>query len=111
MKFKPEDFDGFVKGAYPLGMTAMDAIALFANIKLEKWLESWPIIFLTQTPLGNLTGQSVLQYPHQTHKARLAFIEEIVKEPCRHEVDCPSSKRPSCVYCGVELVAEWKAKS
>jgi len=58
-----------------------------------------------------------------THKARLAFIEEIKKEPCKHEPEdiqifnASGNYRFSfgagiskCKYCGVELQATWSEK-
>lgn len=52
-----------------------------------------------------------------THKALLINIEPIVKEPCSHDPGFPKSSEynsnheTKCIYCGVELVAEWKVKS
>lgn len=61
----------------------------------------------------------------ETHQARLFNIEEIVKEPCKHEpsphISCSMSvdqlgneyfqHKTKCQYCGVELQATWSEKN
>lgn len=87
--FKPEDF---VKGInYSLGegnYIALQNVVNIANSKLNALIESWPVVYYSShNALGELKGSAGLIIgSHQngdTHKARLAFIEEIVKEPCK----------------------------
>jgi len=83
-----------------------------ANEKLTEYLESCPVIY-TDKDLLSLCFTSEVGL---THRARLAFIEEIPKTPYQHEpfyerkmFDDP--KNIKCKKCGVKLVAEWKEKS
>lgn len=55
----------------------------------------------------------------QTHKARLAFVEPIVREECAHEpmsvFDSSGQKidgayRNKCTICGAHLEAKWVSK-
>lgn len=71
--FNSEDF-GFEDTAWP------SRIADRANKKLNALIESWPVV------TGYCDDAGDLWYGNDgsisdTHKARLAFIEEIVKEP------------------------------
>ncbi len=130
--FTHEDFEEYTES----GNSAEHA-AYFANEKIQKLIESWPVVY-SQWKLGNETDGGVTLLnpqwhflegkPCDTHQARLAFIEEIeeiVKEECRHEPihwninKCSENgeihlfseyKEPKCKHCGVELEAEWKTK-
>jgi hypothetical protein len=100
--------------------------ANIANKKLNALIKSWPVVHSTE-PCNFWAKDTVKQFvdPEITHKARLAFIEPIVKEPCKHrvrlnsfswvdsetkEVLAKTQMTSHCELCGVELVAEWKAK-
>jgi hypothetical protein len=97
--------------------------------KLNKLIESWPVVYA----LENNSQWYMNQYAFPiaaTRKARLAFIEEIVKEPCKHEVvftdikinwGIKQSSAPNwrfndnelvhtCRDCKVELQATWSEK-
>lgn len=108
----------------------LEVAAKLANLKLNKIIDSWPTVTAWKGS-SNADGSGIRplkidwcemqDIPNQTHKARLAFIEEIVKEPCQHEpitypfdVTGPFGKTKilssQCQHCGVELVAEWKQK-
>lgn len=100
--FKPEDF--------PNVIGLRDEAAEDANKKLQKLIESWPRVYGQK---GNsLEGFQSWEMSDSTHKARLAFIEPIVKEPCQHEPDFINwgYKNPKCKHCGVELIAKWEEK-
>jgi hypothetical protein len=119
--FTPEDFANLI---HPLDESPYKAYARRANEKLKQLIESWPVVY------GAFDGEKVTQTFGQiksisdTHSARLAFIEEIVKEPCKHEASW-SKLRTSlsvdrfhnrfadvtsiCMNCGVELKATWEA--
>jgi hypothetical protein len=100
-------------------------ITEIANAKLNALIESWPMVYWS--------GSEQLIYREKiknyTHKARLAFIEEIVKEPCRHEpenlqfmttingmvsISDVQTKlygtKKYCKHCGAELQATWSEK-
>ena len=107
--FKPEDFN--------VPIVRNEDLADHCNSILQREIESWPVVFQLEprTNHGWYEEKEHLHYKYK-HKARLAFIEEIKKEPCKHqpvtyasqafhEVDLTSVK---CKHCGVELVAEWK---
>ena len=109
--FKPEDFkdtcssitDGYIRVRIAVEQ---------ANEKLNKLIESWPVVY----GAGDYYwGEKEDDEGRDTHKARLAFIKEIKKEPCLHRpIEVPWNDRyafdSKCVFCGVELVAEWKQK-
>ena len=87
--------------------------AIIANEKLNKLIESWPVVYGWYPPTypqGTWTSSETI-HSTSTHTARLAFIEEIKKEPCKHEpkvTEGITSYLPYCKHCGVKLVAEWK---
>lgn len=108
-----------------------DEMAKIANEKLNNFIESLPVVY---GYIGKISSSWHSEKPgtyiqeNYTHKARLAFIEEIVKEPCKHEpeinlgkdgirVSWPVPLQPNiyqevfvkikCKHCGVELTAIW----
>lgn len=124
--FEPEDF-------CDMGFAEMDYACDQANKKLNKLIESCPVVYLnwgTSKPYNmdfNINDHS--------HKARLAFIEEIKKEPCKHEPNTYETSTivegflparpgyfsrtesekcifisPKCQHCGIELQATWSEK-
>lgn len=131
--FKPEDFSyltGYQKDK-------AEKAAKLANEKLNKFIESWPIVYgkYNCMPQGGVSDwiyrTTNRQYDKHTHTARLAFIEEIKKEPCKHEpeiilgnegfkVSWPVPFQPNiykqifvkvkCKHCGVELQAPWSER-
>ena len=107
--FKPEDFDNGI-GCYKA--------AEIANAKLQELVESWSMVYTRIILDGPMTGScEQLKMPHHTHQARLAFITELPKEPCKHQ---PVKKLLyeigdmqiyyECAHCGVELTATWEEK-
>jgi len=74
--FKPLDFiyDDDLK------FTANTAANL-ANEKLNKLIESWPVVYGTKDNNGQHFHENTNGNYNPTLKARLAFIEEIKKEP------------------------------
>lgn len=114
--FKPDDFS---KG-HPGDWTpyTFEQMAKAANEKLNELIESWPVVYsANNSGLYSLIQDKNVTY---THKARLAFIEEI----CNHEPiedmnynytnsngwKHSTAKIPLCRYCGVELQATWSEK-
>jgi hypothetical protein len=113
--FKPSDF----KTEYP-NLTC-DDVAKIANAKLEKLIESWPVVYAHAGPstfyLENPVWISKGRHDaDSTHQARLAFIEPIKRDCVKHEAikvrlefgGVPIAK---CKHCDIELVAEWKEKT
>lgn len=108
-KFKPEDFDGPI----PQIRLLLDWASGRANELLAKEIETWPVVY------GHY-NKGIPEYwgPNEkdTHKARLAFIEPIVKKECKHEPveyninEIGTCQLSICKYCRIELIAEWKAK-
>lgn len=83
--------------------------------KLNALIESWPVVYVRPGPKMGFVASSLYLNERDTHKARLAFIEKIVKEPCKHEpsnlfLNDPRTYEAKCKHCGVKLVAEWRAK-
>lgn len=87
--------------------------------KLNKLIESWPVVF------SRANDNKSAWWPQNPGrdinvKARLAFIEEIEKQPCKHEsqvfintahwtqytLDAYNIK---CKHCGVQLKIKWEA--
>lgn len=103
--FKPEDFEHLAMSDY----YPIEIAAELANKKLNTLIESWPVVYIA-------SKDSAIYFREQTgntHKARLAFVEPIVKEPCKHEPTWTNGGTESlekCKHCGVELIATWSAK-
>jgi len=129
--FEPEDFGGDFGNHYTSRLDAIGA-AQVANEKLNKLIESWPAVYSWQG-FKNDDGSGIRPIkdewttmtgvPNTTHKARLAFIEEIKAEPCKHEPSWHGLKTDlvvdrfdntfasvgtTCSKCGVKLLATWK---
>lgn len=108
--FKPEDF-GAVNGFW-----SREQISALANAKLNKLIESWPVVYGDARRGEWHISNDGKGYSDTPFKARLAFIEELAKEPCKHEPmpDINSYNYPeingTCRNCGIELVAHWEAK-
>lgn len=126
--FKPEDFNCRYSQE-----TWHELAADIANEKLNKLIESWPVVYgefqdnMLVMPFGMVKGAT------DSHTARLAFIEKIKKECVNHEPEYAqdtiisfSGKEAArsnlstheygrvylqrCKHCGVELQATWTAK-
>lgn len=121
--FKPEDFYAVTF----LGVSDAVLSADAANKKFNKLIESWPVVyFSSHNAIGELKGSAGLIIGNKqlgdTHKARLAFVEEIPKEPCKHTVashragngpwvlDTEYDGSFTCGKCGVKLEIQWKEK-
>ena len=80
---------------------------------LNKLIESWPVVYASKPDGKSELWSNNETTGHDTHRAFLAFIEEIKKEPCKHE---PGAYQASlgetirCCHCGVELQATWSEK-
>lgn len=86
-----------------------------AQAKFDEWykqIENAPVVY------GSIEGSKVVQLFGQlpgcndTHTARLIDIQEIKKEPCKHKPAHYENddEHINCKYCGVELIADWRAK-
>lgn len=106
--FKLEDFyagDGFA-------LEPSDCAAM-ANAKIQSLIDAAPTVYgkrnqwdITDGTQDSLTGC--------THKAKLMFVEELKREPCKHQPigDDWTMKNGlwlgTCEYCGVKLEARWE---
>lgn len=109
-----------------------DAAAI-ANQTLNKAVDNWLVVY--GTPKWNGMEWSETDSNEPSHKAHLAFIEELPKEPCKHQPEVmalhygfdgrilnpASGLRKECIsyysqkfvdtykckYCGVKLKATW----
>lgn len=108
--FKPENFRHIVHKEIEQQM------ADHCNAILQREVEKWPVVLQYKEGItSHWNTVDVLGRPdNPTHTARLAFIEEIKKEPCKHEPKrnfqngAEMLPEPKCYHCGVKLVAEWK---
>jgi len=107
--FKPEDFQSQTAWS-----CHSKSLAYIANAKLNALIESMAVVYSIEGTISETWSNTKNKF--NTHKGRLAFIEEIVKEPCKHEpisrwtVSGELQSVVTCKHCGVELVAEWKTK-
>jgi hypothetical protein len=112
--FTPEDFNGHDGTDNDVFWNRMAASA--ANEKLNKLIDSCPVVYGQGEQAGKSSLWNMNKQQNSTHSARIVFIEELPKEPCKHEpADCwigPSTVDwfKKCKHCGVELVATWEAK-
>jgi len=116
----PEDFDSMI--SYPGQMDAKAVVAHIANTKLEKLMESWPVIMSSNENAWWYRADETVKFSaYPTHQARLAFIEPIKRECVKHEAEVQvlhdaegtiffTPGYGKCKHCGVELEATWKVK-
>lgn len=110
--FTPDDFRyKLFKG---IDTCVSEQACEIANQKLNTLIKSWPVVYKFNQSWLSLKGTD------GTHQARLAFIEEIKREPCKHEpkpLRCRKVNAETgevsyegyiCIYCNVELKAEWR---
>lgn len=111
--FKPKDFYelGGDLLSYKCDQADREVMAKRANAKLKKLIDESPVVYGNSSDIDSFTEN---KSKHDTHNAKLMFVEEIVKEPCKHQINPedinPSKTKGTCLLCGIELVAEWKAK-
>lgn len=131
--FEPIDFiiNNDIVGLIYLGSKIhVDAACRIANAKLEKEIQSWITVYSCTSHKGMscaLWSNENHKDAHNTHTAKLAFIEELPKKECVHEpkvsvsikgLDLPKAthlhqipEQFYCLKCGVELVpTSWSAK-
>ena len=108
MKFKPEDFEKHWLANRNYVWTSEGA-AKVANDVLEKWLKDAKVVY------GWIDSDTWSgRHTDNTHRALLIQIEEIKREPCKHEPKfeqggVQSLTANTCKHCGVRIVvADWK---
>lgn len=113
--FKPEDFEE-TKDLYGFESYAdRELAAKIVNNILDKHLESCPVVYGNNFKSNDGSAfdigsvWNITKLNDKTHKARLFGIEEIKKEPCKHE-PLEEIKHTVCKHCGVHLDAEWMVK-
>ena len=117
--FNPHDFATSLEYS---DMCSWAEASALANEKLNALIESWPTVYKYSDSPNWMTNEKPMSEKDEIffsfdQKARLAFIEEIVKEPCKHEVnelekyrDYDGSIKNFCKHCKVEIVVTWSAK-
>jgi hypothetical protein len=109
--FTPEDFICRINDY----MTRIK-ISDIANAKLQQLIEASPVVYGRHWYMENITRWSEQQLDNSTEKARLMFIEPIVKEECKHKsylmrYGGHSSPTFVCVNCDKELKpTAWEVK-
>lgn len=106
LEFKPEMFTLMTGESTDSERSAKEANEIF-----NKWLKDATVVYGHEHN-GQMHFFTDPDKATDTHKALLINIESIVKESCKHE-PYPEShvdKANFCKHCGVELIAEWKAK-
>ena len=110
---------------YKFSPTCHEVITICEEI--EKLVEGWPVVTRQDLPIMDCWkwGESNTQNRKETHKARLAFIEEIKKECVNHTPSWNGLKttmsvdrfdnrfanvESTCIDCGVKLQATWSEK-
>ncbi len=120
--FEPSDFA--LMGSYPQAMDFKACAAHMANTKINKLMADWPLGYATIKETDNevmVTSLCPTKHSDATHVARLAFIEPIKREPCKHEAEVQvlhgtegtiffTPGYGKCKHCGAELEATWKVK-
>lgn len=104
--FKPDDF---LKIA-----SCGDRVANRANEILQEYLESCPVAYFKYLGGKPFNLGPELNENDDTHTARLAFIEELPKGPCKHPIleykPSPAGIviKAKCGVCKADLIPEWK---
>lgn len=110
--FKPEDFESL------FSLSVYD-IADKANERLNSLIESWPVVktYWNSPGLPHPSCKwSAIESCDSHYQARLAFIEPIVKEDCKHEpdyrltIDNVVIDDINCKHCRTPLKPTWTAK-
>jgi hypothetical protein len=103
-KFEPSDFISLnSRGLW--GIIDTSVIAGVANAKLDAWLSEARVMY-GDTVINSWSG---VRETRDTHRALLIDIEELPKEPCKHEPIGGDSLVSNRMRCGVELKATWEA--
>lgn len=109
--FQPGDFEYQAHDVGEFGkLIRIQYAANIANTKLNKLIESWPLVYSWDGNHNYEWHKTELVDGHHTHQARLAFIEEIKKEPCKHEPQDGwflKSGYVGCKYCNAQIYPIW----
>ena len=114
-RFKSEDFrnTGSTQLIYynytPEAAVLCSEAADRANQILDEHLAKCPVVYgyLDGATLSDVTE---FKYEGADHKAVLFNIEELMKEPCKHEPKWVGHPHLSdCKHCGIKLKATWEA--
>lgn len=115
--FKAEDFQ--IENVFGDSKLAIEQkVAMIANEKLYSLIQLWPKYYCKES-LGTYHTFTIERFKDSTHIFRIAFIEPIVKEQCKHRVKQMSWVEENgvelfharCEMCGAELISEWKVKT
>jgi len=89
------------------------ACADIANEKLANLVKAATTVYYgAMDKDGDMScGFGIFPEETDTHKARLLFIEPILKAPCKHEPCNPFDGAYKCRHCGVAIIATWTSQS
>lgn len=118
--FSAEDFRFLDHNNY---ISPAGRAATLAQEKIQKLIESWPVVIgAPDDQEVDHWSPSLYNYPGATHKARLAFIEELPKKECLNHSPTVAAQNVSernpdiaymlgcsvkCSICGAKLKATW----
>jgi len=116
-KFTPEDF---LVDSQEDPLSMREFMAYRANVKLAEYLKTLPRLTGLREPEYNMWFFGQRPSDHDTHVCYSFGIEELKREPCKHEPIVEKKRQmssifpeyeqtiPKCKHCGVALKAEWK---
>ncbi len=107
--FKLKDFNTYHTPSKESQQVMVD----IANHIINKLINESITVYGTMTDNGFMGSHPYLTGPlsKDTHKAKLMFIEELLKEECKHEnVSTHNYVNGQCDDCGAELVSTWEIK-
>lgn len=119
--FTAEDFEPKTLTADGMELCSYTWAARMANEKLEKLIQSWPVVYGNQIEDCYNGSSSVRPMYQFTHQARLAFVEALPKAECKHEPDLAAYQvithgnyitatpiNAYCKHCRIALKAKWE---
>lgn len=122
--FKPEDFESYV-WAWDPKHPSSERCAELANKKIAELIDSWPTVYADVPTMlmysqAKWDGNPLLHVQDlHPYTAKLAFIQELPKEPCKHKVAMQryggadwiiateSDGTFTCGSCGAKVAMEW----
>lgn len=79
MKFKPSDFMSIHLGDYNPGLHTTEAMARAAQEAFDRWLSEQLVVYGDSNVAACTAWRTIIDENEDTHKARIIYIEPIVK--------------------------------
>lgn len=95
------------------GWMSQVIVSEYANKIFTEWLQSQVVVYGWLDSENESGIWTTSESQGDTHTARLVCVEELKREPCRHEPSdtsftiSPLSLSGFCNKCGVKLKAQW----